>query len=220
MPRPFLVDPAVMRRIRPMLAIDIPQVAALHHAAMGESLWARLGLHFLRGLYWGLNNDPRFLGFVYQEEGRVRGFIAGSQDVDAMLRSVFRAQWPALAIAALPSLRHPSVLRRLLETARYSERSGTGIPAESLFCSFEPDLRGRRISGHVNKVLFDELLARGHERVKVTTEVSNLGANRQLQSWGFEDKGRFRFYGKEMVVYVLDLQLSDRVDPVSRHHSV
>ena len=69
-------------------------------------------------------------------------------------------------------------------------------------------------------MLFDELLARGHSAVKVTTETDNEGANRQLQSWGFEDRGRFRFYGKEMVLYVLDLNASDRVEPVSRHPSV
>ena len=46
---------------------------------------------------------------------------------------------------------------------------------------------------------------RGHDAVQITTEVDNEGANRQLQSWGFVDCGRFTFYGKEMVTYVLDL---------------
>ena len=84
--------------------------------------------------------------------------------------------------------------------------------AESLFCSFEADLRGRRVSGHINKVLFDELAARGHRQVKITTEVDNPGSNRQLRAWGFEEAGRFRFYGKDMVTLVLDLQRSPRVE--------
>ena len=95
-----------------------------------------------------------------------------------------------------------------------------GPVAESLFCSFEPALRGKRISGHVNKVLFDDFLARGFRYAKVTTEVDNTGANRQLKSWGFEAGGRFRFYSKEMVRYLLDLEASPRVDPVSRHPSI
>ncbi len=73
------------------------------------------------------------------------------------------------------------------------------------------------MAGHANKVLFDDFLARGHRHVKVTTEVDNRGANRQLQSWGFADCGRFSFYGKEMVTYVLDLEASERVDALSRH---
>ena len=113
------------------------------------------------------------------------------------------------------------VLRQLWQTFRYFSVSGAeDVPAESLFCSFVPDLRGKRVSGHINKVLFDELLARGQPRVKITTEVDNEGANRQLRSWGFEDKGRFRFYGKEMVTYVLDLAASPRVEAVSRHPAV
>ncbi len=205
-----------------MMSIDIDRVAQLHHAAMGESLWSKLGLAFLRTLYAGLIDSDRFLGFVYLEDGEVAGFIAGSTDADAMMSEVFRSRWLPLGISAVPALRRPGVLLRLLETARYFDKSTSGesIPAESLFCSFQPRLRGKRISGHINKVLFDELLARGFERVKITTEIDNIGANRQLTSWGFADRGRFRFYGKDMVTYVLDLVASDRVEACSRHHAV
>jgi hypothetical protein len=219
-PRPFNVDPDVLGSIRPMAVQDAPEVARLHHTAMGKSTWARLGLRFLQSLYTSLIDDERFLGFVYEEESCVRGFIAGSQDTDEMLAATFKRMWPALAWSALPNILNPSMLKTLLETRRYSALSGTDKMAESLFCSFERGLRGKRISGHINKVLFDELLARGHRRVKVTTEVDNEGANRQLLSWGFEDSGRFHFYGKEMVRYVLDLESSERVEAVSRHPAV
>lgn len=228
--RPFEVDPEVMAAIRPMGFHDAPEVAALHHAAMGKSLWARLGVRFLTQLYEGLVNNRRFLGFVYEERSRppgqrIRGFIAGSQDSEAMFREVFRSRWFLLGPAALPGLAHdPGVLRPLLQTARYFAASapdvGVQVTAESLFCSFAPDLRGNRVSGHINKVLFDELAARGHAFVKITTETDNEGANRQLRSWGFADRGRFRFYGKEMVVYLLDLAQSPRVQPTSRHPAV
>jgi len=219
-PRPFAVDDEVMSRIRPMAALDAIAVADLHYAAMGKSTWAQLGLRFLRALYTSLIDDDRFLGFVYEEDRTVRGFIAGSQDTDAMMADTFRRMWPVLGWAALPRVLSPSMISKLIQTHRYTAVSGSeGIP-ESLFCSFERGLRGKRISGHINKVLFDELLARGHSEVKVTTETDNEGANRQLQSWGFEDRGRFHFYGKDMVLYVLDLNASDRVDPVSRHPAV
>ncbi|MFT5687156.1 MAG: hypothetical protein ACI8RZ_008113 [Myxococcota bacterium] len=219
---PLTIDPAVMNNIRPMLSIDIARVAQLHHTAMGESLWAKLGQGFLRTLYGGLIDSDRFFGFVYVEDYEVKGFIAGSTDADAMMSEVFRSLWIALGIATLPTLRRPGVLLRLLETARYFDKSAleAPVPAESLFCSFIPELRGKHISGHINKVLFDELLARGAQQVKVTTEVDNVGANRQLTSWGFVDRGQFRFYGKDMVTYVLDLTTSDRVEACSRHHAV
>ena len=220
--KPFSVDPDVMGRIRPMQYRDADRVAELHHAAMGNSLWALLGQPFLAALYRGLVDCRLFLGFVYVEDNEVRGFIAGSLDTSGMYADVLRRRSLFLAPSAvLGALRRPFVGLRLLETARYFGVSGADdVPAESLFCSFEPNLRGKRVSGHINKVLFDELYARGRTQVKVTTEVDNEGANRQLKSWGFAQRRAFRFYGKEMVTYVLDLAASPRVEPLSRHPSV
>lgn len=223
--RPFQVRPEVMQAIRPMQHRDAERVAELHQAAMGDSLWGKLGHRFLTELYRGLVDDRRFLGFVYEDEARrVRGFIAGSTDASAMMNSLFRGRVMVLGAAALPGvLKRPAVLRHLVSTARYfavSADDELDVPAESLFCSFDPELRGKRVSGHINKVLFDDLLARGHQRVKITTEVDNEGANRQLRSWGFEARGEFNFYGKSMVRYVLDLDASERVEPVSRHPAV
>lgn len=221
--RPFPVDPQVMERIRPMEHGDVPAVAALHRAAMGRSLWARLGLPFLDALYAALLRDSRFLAFVYEEDGRIRGFIAGTTDSARLFGDTLRRAAGSLVGPVLRGIaRDPSVVIPLLGTATYFRRSSPdpsveAISAESFFCSFEPDLRGTRVSGHINKVLFDELLARGHEHVKVTTEVDNPGSNRQLPSWGFVPRGRFRYYGKDMVVYVLHLPSCPRVQPVRRH---
>jgi hypothetical protein len=189
---------------------------------MGNSLWARLGSGFLAGLYRGLIEHPSFRGFVYEEDGRVRGFIAGSADGRAMFRWVFLRHGFALALRAVPGLlKSPKVTLPLLQTFSYFGRSGVGgsddIPAESLFCSFEPNLRGKRISGLINKVLFDEMAAAGHRFLKITTEDDNAGAVRQLTSWGFEIAGRFDFYGKKMITWRLDLQQCERVEPVSRY---
>lgn len=218
----FPLDPAVMARIRPMRATDVRAVAALHHADMGHSLWATLGERFLLALYRGLINNGRFLGFVYVDDANTpQGFIAGSTDASTMMGELLRTSGPLLAASALPGvLRHPRTLVRLLQTPLYfsrSDDSDLNVPAESLFCSFAPALRGQRISNHINKVLFDELLARGCPHVKITTEADNLAANRQLQRWGFTERRRFRFYGKDMVTYVLDLSHSPRVEAVSRH---
>ncbi len=217
--KPFPVDPDVIARIRPLQFRDAARVAELHAAAMGNSLWAQLGEPFLAMLYRSLVDSPDFVGFVYTEDHEVKGFIAGSLDTSKMYGDVLRRRWQFLAPPAAGAvLRNPSLIRKLIETRRYMGVSGAEeVPAESLFCSFVPELRGKRVSGHINKVLFDELRARGHRAVKISTESDNEGANRQLQSWGFAERQRFRFYGKEMVTYVLDLVASPRVEPVSRH---
>ncbi len=217
--KPFPVDPGVMAAIRPMLHRDLSRVVALHKA-MGTSLWGRLGTDFLMTLYRGMLRHPDFIGFVYEEPPRVRGMIAGSSNAQRLFRDVFRSLAPTLVLpVAKGVLLDPKLIPPLLATPRYFRLSqpASHVPAESMFCSFEPELRGKRVSGHINKVLFDELLARGHKQVKITTEWDNEGAVRQLTSWGFEEAGRFRFYGKEMVVFVLDLEACERVEAVSRH---
>ena len=222
--KPFPVDAEILSRIRSMESADVAEVARLHGAAMGNSLWALLGLRFLRALYRSLVQHPDFRGFVYEESGRVRGFIAGSLDGRRMFREIFQRRAPALAIAALPGMiRRPSLVRPLLQTTNYFSRSSTrvgeDVVAESLFCSFEPDLRGRKVSGHINKVLFDEIAAMGHRALKITTEIDNVGAVRQLTSWGFERLGEFDFYGKRMLIWRLDLVNHERVEPVRRHRA-
>jgi ribosomal protein S18 acetylase RimI-like enzyme len=227
--RPFKVEPAVMSRIRAMEHRDCVRVAEMHETAMGTSLWAQLGSRFLVELYRGLIDSPCFLGFVYEERDdqgaqQILGFIAGSTHTDRMFKSLIRQRYGVLALAAGPGLiRRPKLLFRLFHTPKYGAASrdeDLEIPGESLFCSFAPSLRGKRISGHINKALFDDLLARGHRHVKITTEVDNEGANRQLRSWGFEERGHFHFYGKDMVRFVLDLEASERVQACSRHRAV
>ena len=219
---PFPVDPEILSRIRALGPEDVDAVARLHGAAMGNSLWAQLGEGFLRALYRGLVRHPDFRGFVYEDQGRVQGFIAGSNHGQRMFRQVLLRRAPGLIASALPGLlRRPRLAAHLLQTASYFRRTGAGIGddvvAESMFCSFEPELRGLRVSGLINKVLFDELAGMGHRSLKITTEVANLGAVRQLTSWGFERLGEFDFYGKRMLVWRLDLVNNERVEPVRRH---
>ena len=221
---PFRVESAVLDRIRPMEPRDVAAVAALHRRAMGRSLWARLGAPFLRVVYGTLLEHAAFRGCVYEEDdGRIGGFIAGSLDSPRMMRDLFRRRFLRLVSAALPGLlRNPAAAPLLLQTFTYFKRSSTGegppTGAESMFCSFEPELRGSRISGHINKVLFDEIAASGHRFVKITTEADNSGAVRQLSSWGFTRSGMFRFYGKEMITWSLDLAACPRVEPKTRFH--
>ncbi len=213
----FEVDPEILARMHPMEEAHVDDVCRLHHAAMGNSLWARLGPLFLRRLYRALVESPDFIGLVYVEESRIRGFIAGSSNGPHMMRRILAGHAISLGTAAFWGLlRRPGVAWPLLETLRYFGKSGVAgaedIVAESMFCSFEPELRGKRISGLINKLLFDELARRGAHFVKITTDSDNAGAARQLTSWGFERAGGFHFYGKPMITWVLDLKTCPRID--------
>ena len=217
---PFTPNPEVLQAIRPMRPSDCREVGELHRAAMGHSLWAQLGIDFLQRLYSELLRNPRFIAYVYEEDGSIGGFIAGTSDSPNLFCSTLRHSWHRLLWPVLQGIcRRPRLLGKLLLTHTYFARSRARavdncreVRAESLFCSFKPHLRGKRISGHINKVLFEHLLRLGLEEVKITTELSNPGSNRQLQSWGFQEKRRFDFYGKSMVTYVLELRGHPRLE--------
>lgn len=214
---PFPVDPAVMAAIRPMAAKDIEQVSIQHHTSMDHSLWGKLGLPFLRALYRELLDDPRFSAYVYEEDGVIKGFIAGSSDIKLMFASVMRKGFKRLLLPCLLGiLRNPSVVLHLLATPLYFRRTDLEqeARAESLFCSFQAELRGRRISGHINKVLFDELHRRGCRFVKITTEESNLASRRQLEHWGFKIQRKFHFYGRTRLIWLMDMDSNPRLDPL------
>ena len=213
---PFPVDPVIMCKIRPMLERDVPAAAQLHFQAMGRSLWAKLGRPFLRCLYEKLLQDKDFFAYVYEEGGCVKGFIAGSADTEATYKRTLRRYfWAILLHTLLGLLRNPSALPLLLATPFYFRRSdpdNLGEPAgESLFCSFAPELRGKRISGHINKVLFEALHGRGLRYIKITAEADNRAALRQLEHWGFVIRRRFNFYGKEMLTLITDADSNPRI---------
>lgn len=169
----------------------------------------------MRVLYEELLKDDDFLAFVYEEGPKISGFIAGSLNTHQTFSKTFRRSWWHLLPAFLRGiLGHPGALWPLLATPFYFQRSDPlqHISAESLFCSFAPELRGKRISGHINKVLFDKVFQAGHDYLKITTEEDNPGSNRQLTSWGFTVQHHFHFYGKSMVTYVIHLLGHPRIN--------
>ncbi len=214
---PFHVNQEIMSHIRPMCRADVEQVAEQHYSAMGHSLWAQLGKPFLQALYAGLLQDPLFVAYVYVTEETVRGFVAGSLDVQHTFNRLWQKHWQQLFLPALSGLiRCPYLISSLISTPFYFKRSASSqrveaIKAESLFCSFQPDLRGTGAAGHINRMLFKHFLTAGCRYIKITTETDNEASLRQLNHWGFTIEERFNFYGKDMYTLVMDLSTNPRL---------
>ncbi|MCR5662367.1 MAG: hypothetical protein K6G50_09605 [bacterium] len=213
---PFPTNPEIMSRIRPITRQDCHCVAKLHYDEIKSSFWSKLGFYFIENLYGMLINNPYFCGYVYEEEGCVKGFIAGSTDTKKLFSETIKKHFLKLVwITLISILKRPNTLSRVITTPVYfalSKPQFEDIKAESIFCAFKPELRGKRISGYVNKVLFDRFFELGFDYVKVTTEITNPGSNRQLLSWGFDEVSNFKFYNKDMRIYVLKLINHPRID--------
>jgi ribosomal protein S18 acetylase RimI-like enzyme len=176
----------------------VAAIAALHAELIPSSLWAELGPRFLRTLYGALVRDPRFVSFVAEGPLGIGAFLAGSTDTAAMLRATAMRSGPILAIRALPALQ-PVLLRCVWETGRYPRLRGSEGAGESLFCAVRRELRRQGIAARLHDALEQVFEAQGIERLIVTTEASNTGAQEHLRALGFREEGAFRFYGKPML---------------------
>ena len=176
-------------RIRPARVTDAATLARLHRVSMPTAFLPTLGDRFLRRLYRTMVLDPEAVTLVADDGGRVVGFASGVPSVGAFYRRFARRDGLAAGLAAAPRLIRPSVLRRVIETARYPS-SVEGVPDAELLSIAVDD--GRRSNG-VGKALADgiarELAARGVPAFKVVVGADNEGANRFYERMGFTAAG-------------------------------
>ncbi|HEV2893868.1 MAG TPA: GNAT family N-acetyltransferase, partial [Actinomycetota bacterium] len=125
---------------------------------------------------------------VAEDHRGVIGFASGVASVRDFYRRFYRRHGVRAAIAAAPRLVRPSVLRRVVETARYPGGDDALPDAELLAIAVDAKVRARSVS--VGVVLARGVLQRlaefGAERVKVVTSSENHQANRFYGSLGFD----------------------------------
>ena len=176
-------------RIRPARVTDAASLARLHRTSMPTAFLPTLGDRFLRRLYRTMVLDPEAVTLVADEGGRVVGFAAGVPSVGAFYRRFARRDALAAGLAAAPRLMRPSVLRRVIETARYPS-SMDGVPdAELLSIAVENARRSNGVGNALADGIARGLAARGVPAFKVVVGADNEGANRFYERIGFTSAG-------------------------------
>lgn len=199
--------------IRRMEESDIEDVVRLHLADMGSSFFARIGKDFLTLLYRSSLKSKLSAGFVFVRDGKIRGFIFGATDTSSLFRDVMVKNFIRFTFSTVRFiLKNPSEIPTILETFLYSSKTALkDIRAEMLFISIEPEFRKKKISSALVTAILRDFKKRGVKMAKVTAETDNPGPNLLLTSYGFTLDKVFRFYGKEMNLYYLDLTTSERL---------
>lgn len=190
---------------------DVHDVAALHAAHLSYSLFAKVGLGFLRRLYRRIVLSRHGIAFVCESvseragaaQSRVEAFIAAAYDSAALRRELVCKDGLASAgHLLLAALRRPWIVARAAETLAYGAKTAMPeVQAEMLFISIEPHLRRRRLAVRLIGQVLDAFHAAGVERVKVTTEAENLPVNQLLAGLGFEREREFALHGKRMCLH-------------------
>jgi glycosyltransferase involved in cell wall biosynthesis/ribosomal protein S18 acetylase RimI-like enzyme len=184
--------PAAPVVIRPARAGDAGAMARLHADGMPDAFLPALGQGFLTRLYRALAADAHSVALVADSGGEVVGMATGVVSVRDFYRRFARQHGPAAALAAAPRLVRPSVLRRVLETARYpssSTEAGELPDAELLSIAVTPANR----TGGTGRALADGVLLGlselGASDIKVVVGAANHGANRFYARVGFRPAG-------------------------------
>ena len=100
----------------------IPSLADLHKAAFPRFFLTQLGLPFLRTLYNGYLEDEVSGIIVAEEDGKLLGFIAYSNDYPSFYRGLIKKHLIKFGFCSLgAAISHPSFIKRLLGAFKKSD---------------------------------------------------------------------------------------------------
>ena len=94
---------------------DIRKLSKLHTRAFPDFFLTQLGVGFLDALYKGYLSDERSGIIVAEDNGRLAGFIAYSNDYPNFYKALIKNHLFRFAFCSMgAALRHPSFIKRLL----------------------------------------------------------------------------------------------------------
>ncbi|MBE2258150.1 MAG: GNAT family N-acetyltransferase [Rhodobacteraceae bacterium] len=185
-------------------------VAELHASAINQGFLPTLGIPFLSFLYETIDCTDGSALFVYRQNSKIVGFIAGSTDIKLVYRAMTRKWWQ-LALTLLPALASPSKLYRIIEILLHSRDSKwpeVALPsAELLSISVAKEFRGN----HTADLLFGQLVeyfrSRGVKKFKIVVGAALASAHRFYQRMGAEALLTVEVHrGANSVIYICDVR--------------
>lgn|ERR1700682_4423437 len=180
--------------VRRMETRDVAAVVRVHLRSFPGFFLSFLGPSFLRQLYLGIVEDPSGIAFVTDSTDGdtvvgVGGFVAGTDQPEGFYRRLLQRRWWHFGLAsAVPALRRPRIVPRLLRALTMPRRSGEHGADSALLMSIavEPAGQGTGAGAALVEAFLDEARRRGRERVVLTTDAAdNDAVNRFYLQRGF-----------------------------------
>lgn len=182
---------------------NIDSMVELFIGYINNSFLAGLGKTFLRIFLKALVQSTCALNFVYVIDSKIIGFICSTYDCSGLFKEIFIKKGIAFLTAVLRSiLKKPAILKELWASFLYVRRTmRDSVKAELLFIAIKPDYRLYGIATLLINYSLMELEKRGIQKVRVSTDQSNIPVNRLLQKLAFEPISAFQLFGKRMCLY-------------------
>ncbi|TRZ52744.1 GNAT family N-acetyltransferase [bacterium] len=195
--------------IRAMNINDVNAVVKVHLSSFQGFFLTFLGRQFLSELYAGIVADSTGIAFVYREEARVLGFVAGTSHPAGFYSRLLHRRWWRFASASLiPILKNPLIIPRLLRAIRkpqdVSNQPDTGT---LMSVAVSPEAQSRGLGQALVKAFLEEAADRGLKHVDLTTDKhNNDSVNQFYQHMRFRCSRTFvTSEGREMNEFVIDL---------------
>ena len=183
---------------------DINRIIELFTKYIDNSFFAELGKPFLRNIFEGLILSNYGVNFVFVIDSKIVGFISGTSNSIKLLKDILfkKVLIRSAMIFFRPFFKQSVKLKRLWESLLYiNRRMSAPLKAEMLFIAVEPGSRSKGIATELINCTLVEMKKRGTEKVRVSTDQSNIEVNKLLQKMGFDFVKSHYLYGKKMCLY-------------------
>lgn len=192
--------------IRLMQKKDCWEVAKIHKGALKGDYLPTLGFNVLKTIYIGLLKDKESFGYVVQDNKKIAGFITGSENTKDLFKKIIKKEFFSLSYHVLVALiKNPLLISNLIQTFKYNKKAKTDTKAELISIALKKEYRGKDLGSKLTKALTNEMARRDINKIKVTVNKSNTGANKFYQKRGFRHIETFIIYNKEMNLYTLEI---------------
>ena len=182
--------------IVPLGPEHVDGVARLHCSAL-TGLLRELGEAAVRAFYAGCVRTGSAAGFVYLQQGEVRGFVLGSVHPDRVKRAVVRNN-PAGTLGGmlLGIFRRPAALAWLLRSFKGPDEGGYDPREPELtYLAVSPECR----EGGIGRLLMDAFTQAmrdaGLSAYELSVDDDNERAVAFYEKRGFKPVGRYREFG-------------------------
>ena len=186
--------------IRIVRRADSSAFAKIHIAALGGDFLPSLGFSFLKTFYNGVINTFGVYGFVYEEDGKVHGFVVGTRNSSKFFRRAIRANFIRFSFLLFVALiKKPTIIKNIFETFLYPKKD-VGAKAELVVIAVDNKYRGKGIGKRLVLALEEEFKNRKITSYKLTVHASKEAVG-FYEHLGYSRISSFRLYDKMWYVY-------------------
>jgi len=196
-------------KIRSMTQADLQEVVQVHLQSFPGFFLSFLGPKFLKELYAGIMSDNSGIAYVAVDNGRITGFVAGTDEPSGFYKRLLHKRWWRFGIASFSSVaKNPRILPRLLK-AKNKIRESLPLQNTGLLMSIAvlPDIQGKGVGHKLIAMFLLEASRRGLNRVFLETDRENNNTVNQFYlSHGFQLVRSYKTHeGREMIEYEIGI---------------